>query len=457
MLAKIFPIKLQLKILQLEGYELVGFLKWIFKNFFVRSVNNKKNLVPTSKLKLIIFLSIIFWVGSFLATWALTKNLLLSLVIQFLLTTQSYVFLVSSVVVLIPIQFLYIHHLIRRTRKKILSLKELKVIAITGSYGKSSTKEILYQLIKDKYKVLRTPESYNTILGISKVVDYELDDSYDFFVCEMAAYHEGDIKQLCYMIPPTFGILTGITEQHLEKFGSLRNIIKTKFELYNEIKNKDNIIFNLDDHNIFDEKGRRKIKNASDYLEATNILFSENGSQFEIISGNKKSALITKLFGYANIKNILGASSIALKLGLDFDLLTKGIKKLEPFPNRFKLTKYGKTIFIDNTFSSNIASFEEMLETAKSVQGKKVLVTPGLVELGRETAKIHQRLGKESIGIFDKIILVGKNNRTKSFATGVKEKTLFIRDSRADYKNTIEKLKDKYDWVFLENDVTENY
>jgi len=185
MLAKIFPIKLQLKILQLEGYELVGFLKWIFKNFFVRSVNNKKNLVPTSKLKLIIFLSIIFWVGSFLATWALTKNLLLSLVIQFLLTTQSYIFLVSSVVVLIPIQFLYIHHLIRRTRKKILSLKELKVIAITGSYGKSSTKEILYQLIKDKYKVLRTPESYNTILGISKVVDYELDDSYDFFFCEI--------------------------------------------------------------------------------------------------------------------------------------------------------------------------------------------------------------------------------------------------------------------------------
>lgn len=453
----LFPINLYLNIFQLEGYDILRFLKWIFRNFKTRAVSEKRKLTYTFKTRVLLTLSIAFIGFFFILLNVLTNNLYISFIISLIISTQFYLPLIIVRIILYPIELLVIQIEIFKTKQKIKSIKNLKVIAITGSYGKTSVKEILYQLIKDKYKTLRTPESYNTPLGIAKVIDWELDNSYEYFICEMAAYHRGDINNLCQMIPPTYGILTGITSQHLERFESLDNIIKTKFELYENIQNKDNFVFNLKDENVLNEVKNRNIEKPTDYLQISSTEYSKSGSRFDIIQNGKIYHVKTNLFGKSNIENITVATTMALKIGIDIDYLVSKIKNLRPIVSRSILKTLNKASIVDNTFSSNEESFKEMIETAKKVKGTKILVTPGLVELGEKESDINYSLGKLSINVFDKIILVGTNNRTKSLAKGLDIETEFIPDTRNDYFRKIEDLSKKYDWIFLENDVTENY
>lgn len=443
----LFPFELQLHILQLEEYKLLRFTEWNIRNLFVRKVFIKKTLVYTQKIKYLITIYFVILVI------LLTVNIYLF--ILFLL--EPFLGLLVAVIVLKPYEIYNRRKTIKETRNKILSLKNLKVIGITGSFGKTSTKEILYQILKTKYKVLRTPESFNTIFGISKVVDLELDKNYDYFICEMAAYKRGEIKEICQMVPPEYGILTGITTQHFERFGSLDNTIKAKFELVDAIPDKTNIVFNIEDKNIIKQTQKLNIKIQDQNIEARGVKFSSEGSIFTLVIDRKKYRFQTALFGFANVKNIVLAASMALKLALSEKEIINAIKNLKPFDNRNVLTKVGKLIIVNNTYSSNIQSFRETIETAKKIKGKKVLVTPGIVELGKLEAKSHEELGRLSREIFDKVVLVGKNNRTKSFAKGLARNFEFINDSREEYFKKLEWLKKEFNWIFLENDVTENY
>ncbi len=443
----VFPLKLQLNILQLEEYQPLRFMNWIIKNFFKRNVPTKKALVYTTKVKNLIAIYLIL----------LIISLPINIIIFLVLLTQPYFGLVLAVFILKPYEILKRYKTIKNTREKILSLKSLKVIGITGSFGKTSTKEILYQILNRKFKTLRTPESFNTIFGVAKVVDLELANKYEIFICEMAAYSIGEIKTLCNMIPPNYGILTGITTQHFERFGSLANTIKAKFELVDAIKNKKDIVFNLDDENVLAEIKVRNIKLGENAARAQNISFTKTGSNFELVINGKVYKISTLLFGSANIKNILLAVNMAIKLGLSEKEVVEAIKNLKPFENRNNLINDGKTTVVNNTYSSNIQSFKEMIETAKKVKGKKALMTPGIVELGVLESEVHKNLGVLSQNVFDKIILVGKNKRTNSFFEGLNGKAEFINDERSEYFKKIEEFKKTYNWIFLENDVTQNY
>lgn len=461
------PFRLQLCIFQLEGYNLARFLKWIRNNFFTRKLSNKKGLVITTKIKLLESLSI-FSLFMFISLfWFFTKEILLTTILSIVLITQPYFLLISAQLLLTPYEFVNRLLTIKKTRKKILSFTNMKVIAITGSYGKTSTKEILYQILKNKYKTLKTPESYNTLFGIAKVVKLELDDSYEYFICEMGAFRTGEIKALCQMIPPTYGLLTGITSQHLERFGSMKNTISAKFELPDSIKNTNNILYNLDDINISSELLNRQVITSTGYgleneksiVKASSVNLNNRGSSFELEFQKIRLAVKCPLFGLSNVKNVLAASTMAYILGLDPEYITKQISKLNPFPNRNQLKIFASSTIVDNTYSTNEEGFKETIKTAQLLTGKKALVTPGIVELGSQETSIHQLLGELSSGVFDKIVLVGKNNRTKSFAGGVinKKSIEYIDDNRQNYKTSVEQLLKKYDWIFLENDLTQNY
>ena len=444
----LFPFKLYLTIFQLEEYKIPRFYKWLFGNFSLRKIPTKKGLVITNKVKLIIAISAI-WFFIILA-----KNIL----VAFLFLFQPYFLYSLAILTLKPYEIYNKRRIIKKTHRKIQGCKNLKVIAVTGSYAKTSVKEILYQILKEKYPTLRTPESYNTIFGIAKVVDLELDASYDFFICELGAYKKGEIKELSRMVSPAFGIITGITQQHLERFGSFQNIISGKFELFEYLQNKNKMIFNLKDENIRKEVKRRKID--KDYLVKTeNIQFGPQGSTFVIKIRNKKFKIQTELFGYAHVNNIEIAANAALMLGLSPEYIANQIKKLKPFANRLVLLRDKNSTVVDNTYNSNPAGFAETINTAKLVAGKKVLVTPGLVELGAKSSQFHEELGKSARGVFDEVILVGKNKRTLAFQNGLGKNAHveFIKDTREEYANKINELKENFNWVFLENDVTENY
>lgn len=465
----IFPLNLHITILQLVGYSSKNFLKWIIRNPLRRSLPQKRGVKYTLKAKIILALYPVLLASISLFTYILTTNLLLTVFAFFVFSTQPFLLLIMINLPLGVYQKCLEQKTLSKVNKIISSNKNIRVVGITGSFGKTSTKEILYQFTNRYFRALKTPESYNTVLGIAKVFSLEYDNKYDLFICEMGAFKKGEIKRICQMVPPSYGVITGITPQHLERFGSLENIIKAKFELFEAVGNAKNFVFNLDSPEIRREIKRRKITDYFSYglakknnpdVTAKKISFDKHGSTFTLLVENKKYKVNTRLFGYSNISNILAAFSLALKLGIKAEVLTKKIEMLEPIPHRLELITKGQTTLVDNTYSSNQESFLETLKTAKRVTGRKVLITPGLVELGNLEDKVHKKLGREAKDIFDYIVLVGNNSRTQSFFSGLGKKipAVFIEDNRKSYLQKISELiNSSYDWVFMENDLTEDY
>lgn len=453
--------KLYLHILQLEGYEPSRFLSWLVRSLFTRNVEGKKPFVWTSKATFLYYTSIVLTLLLPVLTYPINSTY--SLILLIILAVLPWTSLLMALLVLKPYEVVNRQRIIEKTRVKIQGLQNLQVIGITGSYGKTTVKEILYQLLRTKYKVLRTPKSYNTIFGIAKVVDLELDDTYDFFICEMGAYKRGDIAELCRMVNPKHGILTGIAEQHLERFGSLENIVAGKFELIESLPRGGEAILNGDNVHIVANAWRAKsvykfygVDNEKSEVKAEDIEYSGKGSRFTVKLGKDSFYVQTKLLGKGNIQNILGAVTLAKSLGLSADELKEAVKDLEPTANRLELIERGGNIIINNSYSSNPEGFKESIEVARNIKAKtKVLITPGIVELGSRTGAVHEDLGQVTDGVFDTAILVGETDRTKPFAQNLrKTKVEFVKSTN----EALERVKQYKDTLILiENDLPDNY
>ena len=307
-----------------------------------------------------------------------------------------------------------------------LKVRGLKVIAIAGSYGKTSVKHYAYEYLRHGYRVVATPESFNTVMGIAKCLYWEVDAQTQIFIVEVGAYHIGDITHLLKMVTPDIGVLTGIARQHLERFGSFKNIQIAKREI-------------------------------AEYMEQTGGLLIANGRDKVVRDNVARQAV--KWYGVGqerNEINIDGGRQIAKQLGVK-----KLLGKIRPVKNRFEMTteRYGLPV-IDDSFSSNDVGFKSAIGyLGKQTKYTRILVTPGLVELGSESDKIHVELGQEIIGKADIVILVGENRRTASLARGMagNVKVIYINKT-LEFMSAVKSLKLKKEpLVLLENDVTENY
>lgn len=315
-----------------------------------------------------------------------------------------------------------------RNRIRHLKTNGLKVVAIAGSYGKTSVKHYAYELLRQKYNVVATPESFNTVLGIAKCLKWEIDSTTQVFLVEVGAYHIGDISYLLQMVQPDIGVLTGMARQHLERFGSWENIQKAKSEIGVYMKNMGGIL----------------VANSSDKAVKENV---------------EKLGVKTVWYGGSadrNEINLDAGKKIASQLGVtNFDVKIRQVK------NRFEMTteRYGMKV-IDDSFSSNDKGFEGAVEyLGKQKKYTRILVTPGIVELGIMSNKIHEELGEKIVGNADYVILVGHSSRTKSIEKGMgqKVKTIYI-EKTLEFMAVVKNLKLKKEpLVIIENDVTENY
>jgi UDP-N-acetylmuramoyl-tripeptide--D-alanyl-D-alanine ligase len=466
MIDRIFPFKLQLHIFQLEEYKPVRFMRWILKNSFTRKVEGKKPIVWTTKAKIILAFALVYltWMFSYL-----TLRLgIFGFVIGLNIATQAYVFLLLGFFTLKPYEINNRRKTKKRILNKVLSIKRdgLKVIGIAGSYGKTSVKEFLYQLLKTKYRVLKTPESYNTLFGISKVIDYELINDYDFFICEMGAYTLGEIAEICSIVKPDHAVLTGINEQHIERFGKIENTIKAKFELVDNTPAEGIILLNGD--NFFIRNNYLKYTQTPIFygtengrFAARNINTNTDRTEFSLILEGREYRVWTNLIGKSNITNITAAAAMAFLLGVSPDTLIDSINKLKPVPHRLELKQLATGItLIDDAYSSNITGFKEALNILKDnfAGYEKILVTPGIVELGSITHDVHVDLGKTADSICDKIVLVGNNIRTQSLSDGVMDK------SKITFVDSVKTVTDMINYniysktvLLLENDLPDNY
>lgn len=449
-------LKTHLTVLQQEGYSIPRFLSWWIKNIFTWHISAKKPLVSTSKIKIILFLA--FAQVSFVLIFL--PNPLKILVVLVLLFTP-FVFLTISVILLWPYERYNRHLTIQKSRKYFLGRQDLEVIGVTGSFGKTSVKDFLFTILDNNNEVVKTPESYNTVFGIKRVLDFEILPKTKRFVCEMGAYHRGEIAELCQMVPPQYAILTAIGSQHLERFGSLENTTLAKFELIDSVKPQ-NALVNFDNDLIREHLKDRKYAQVKTYSTSDSKAdffvkeyeMAKNGISFEL----NKHRYHVNLFGRVNLSNIVAAVSMAKMLKVPENSIADRLKRVKSSPHRLELKQIGNCTLIDNAFSSNETGFANVLEDLRRLRGKKALITPGIIELGSQTAKVHERLGKLASGIFDKYILVGKSERTLNFTKGLKnDRKVEYIDNATNLWPIIHQLAKTHDWILLENDLPDNF
>lgn len=342
--------------------------------------------------------------------------------------------------------------------------KNLTVIGITGSYGKTTTKFILNRILSEEYNVVATPQSFNTPMGVVRTIREKIEPQTEIFICEMGAKNIGDIKEICDIVHPKYGIITSVGEQHLETFKTVDNVFKTKFELANEVlKNDGEVFVNGDsaelikriDKSLYTVYGTDKDFDFS----AENISYGKNGSSFSV-SGTELSS---KLLGLHSIINITGAVALALKLDVKPQNIGFAVGTLKPTEHRLELKPYinGSTL-IDDAYNANPEGSAEAVNVLSSFGDmKKVIVTPGLIELGAKEYECNFNLGVEAAEKCDIIILVGKN-RSKPIYEGVlsvgfNEENLYTVGSFKEAMSVYGRIADTNTVVLLENDLPDNY
>ncbi len=348
-------------------------------------VKQKKPLVYTNRVKrLIITMSLILFV----------PLLFLPDEIYFiyfsLLIYLNFILMFVSNIINKPIEKLYNYSYVKKAKTKLTGLKYTEVIGITGSYGKTSSKNILNDILNIKYNAFPTPKNYNTKLGLVMTINNYLDKFNDYFIAEMGALKHGDIQSYCDLVKPKYGILTVIGKAHLETFKTIENIQETKFSLIESLPHDGIGILNADDplQVNYNLKNNCKIIwigiNSECDIQAKNIKCSKKGMSFEIEFDKKTYLFETKLLGNNNIYNLLAAIALGKELGISIPQLQQAVSGVKAVEHRLELIKRGDINIIDDAYNSNPQGFKMALEVLNMMDGKKIIITPGMIELGEE-------------------------------------------------------------------------
>lgn len=289
---------------------------------------------------------------------------------------------------------------VKKAQEK-MSAANITVIGITGSYGKTGTKVILTEILKKKYRVLSTPRSYNTPLGLALCVNSNDLSGYDVLIAEMGARHLGDISELCGICKPDYSFITGICPQHLESFGSVENIVKAKGEILESTKKEAFIAESC--FEMFAGYGCQKTAGG----RVAEVVCTPEGTSFEVELGGKKVKLFTKLLGRHSAENIALAAVAAYKLGMSEEEIAQAVAGLDYIEHRLQLIKSGGVNILDDGYNSNVKGAAAALDVLSCFKGRKIVVTPGLVELGVLEESENKLLGARLVG-FDLVILVGE-------------------------------------------------
>lgn len=356
-------------------------------------------------------------------------------------------------------------------KRRLAQMPDMKIIGITGSYGKTSTKHYLNRILSEQFDVLMTPGSFNTPMGVIRTVRELMKPYNEVFIVEMGAKQIGDIKEICDLVHPEIGILTAVGEQHLESFKTIENVQRTKFELVDALPKTGFAVLNND----FEYVANRPVKNVKSYRYAVkntagaayvakNIEYTADGTKFVISGEGKELALETKLVGECNISNLMGAVIVAIKLGMTDEKIRFAVSKIEQVEHRLnmKRTAGGVTI-IDDAFNSNPDGSRMALDVlARMKGGKRIVVTPGMIELGEKQALLNSRFGEHIAETCDVAIVVGHYNR-EAILEGIRksgkfeESSIVVVDSFAEAQQRLAGLLKSGDTVLYENDLPDTF
>lgn len=450
---------------------------------YLKKTNTKKKLVYTARVKRLILTDSILVIlllvltGVFLGVSRIAGAFAI-------LTMLQIIALVIVNWINRPVEGMINQHYINDAKKKLRSVPDLTVIGVTGSYGKTSVKYYLDTLLKEHFEVLITPESYNTPMGVVKTIRSSLKPSHQIFICEMGARHVGDIKEICDIVHPEHGIITSVGPQHLETFYNMDNIVNTKFELADALPEVGLLFLNGDNEYIRNHSGKYKNKifyttgewakarelesqieegEVPQYYQTGDVKLSRTGTEFTVTAPDgEKETFQMRLLGEHNVINVAGAVAVANTLGIPLKQLKVPVRRIQPVAHRMQLLERGNYTIIDDAFNSNPVGSRAAVETLKQFEGVRILITPGMVELGEKEEEYNYKFGTYAADCCDYILLVGEKH-TAPIHKGVLESGFSQERCRV-----FEKLEDAlsfaysikaegHKFILLENDLPDNY
>jgi len=370
-----------------------------------------------------------------------------------------------------PLETLINRRYADQARAKLHARGDLIKIGITGSYGKTSTKVILATILSEKYNVLASRESFNTPMGLTRVIREQLSDGHQVFIAEMGARHAGDIRELVELVHPKIGILTSVGPQHLETFGDVATVANTKFELIEGLPPDGVGFFGADSGEVdklFErarcDKYRAGIEGGNLYARAVNVELMPLSSRFELVDAQGNSIRCeTSLLGLHSIQNIAMSAAVALKLGLSMEEIARGVRKLKPIENRLQVMDgVNGMVILNDGYNANPAGACAALEALSRFEGRRrIIVTPGMVELGEREADFNREFGKNIAGCCDIAILVGEK-RTEPISAGLREagmpeEGIYVVSELGEVTELLRRIGRERDVVLFENDLADNH
>lgn len=467
---------------QLLDYRLAALLVAITalsKTFVLLRRKYKKPLVMTRRVWRLYGLTLLLSLGAVTAvalcswgkTWGIYSGVTLTVGATMLVSIFSWAVMLAANFLLIPVEKGIQQRYINDAKSILRSMPGLRVVGITGSYGKTSTKHYLTRILSEEYDVLMTPGSFNTPMGVVRTIREYMKPYNQIFVCEMGAKQLGDIKEICNIVHPEMGIVTAVGPMHLESFKTLENVQATKFELVDALPADGCAVINND----FGMCATRPVTNTRalrygitdtegcDYI-ATDIRYTPQGTAFTVEGRDGTHIeLETRLLGECNVSDILAAVVIALQLGVPADKIRYAVATIEQVEHRLSIrqTPGGVTV-IDDAFNSNPAGSRMAVDVlAHFRDGKRIIVTPGMIELGAEQYNLNHAFGRYVGEKLDVAIVVGEYNRD-AIVSGIKEggmdeKNLHVVGSFNEAQQVLGRLLAPGDTVLYENDLPDTF
>ncbi len=398
--------------------------------YYLKHEQVKKPLVNTSRIKRLWFTLTLIYLVYFVVIYLNFNSNIINyyVLILYLMIYFNYFVVFLANIINIPVEkYVYLSFKMK-ANKKLKSLSNMEVIGITGSYGKTSTKNFLYDILNEKYIVFKTPLNYNTSYGLIRTINQYIDKYNDYFIAEMGTLKKKDIKTEAGIVKPKYGILTTIGTAHLDSFKTIENIAKEKFDLIESLPSDGIAILNKDDKMQVNYKIKNNckvywygIENKDADIVACDIKYSAKGMEFNVIIDNKKYPFKTKILGNANIYNILACITLAKQLNVSVEQMQKGVSKISPVEHRLQLKQYGNINYIDDAYNSNPIGSKMALDVLNLMPGKKIIITPGMIELASKQYEYNFNFGTYIADVADLTILVGEK-QTKPIKDGLLSK-----------------------------------
>lgn len=403
---------------------------------------------------------------------ALESSMRLAVSVVLLICIFSWVIMLFSAYVMTPVENHINAGFRKDAMKRLASMPDLKVIGITGSFGKTSTKHYLHRILSEKYDTIMTPGSFNTPMGVIRTVREQMKPYHEIFICEMGAKQKGDIKEICDIVHPQMGIVTAVGPMHLETFHNIETVQSTKFELADALPSDGMVVVNDD----FEYCANRPVGNVSckryavvntgnaDY-HVEDVEYTASGTDFSVKGKDGlELRLHTQLIGECNISNLMAAVIMALHLGVEPDRIKYAVSQIEQVEHRLnvKRTAGGVTI-IDDAFNSNPEGSRMAVDAlSRFTGGRRIIVTPGMIELGDKEFELNRALGRHIADKLDVAVIVGHYNREallKGIADSGKlpEDSVVPVDSFAEAQQYLSTFLRPGDTLLYENDLPDTF